>query len=130
MSWGEGDVQATAPITAWEDELWNRLTGARGIDATEELGSPIEGDAYAIRTARGLALEGEVRLFGAPHDFAATVRNLGEAYLRLRIDETCFAAPGTDEREVNLWLSLYGMPESEVERLQSELDGTLGQALA
>lgn len=106
------------------EQAWQRLMGgvAGAHGGTHGLLSikPLpaaglrEGDPYRFITADGETISGETRVFGPPRDFAGTVRELGDAYLRLRIDRAC-GTEGLGPLEVNLWLSMYGATPIEVE---------------
>jgi len=101
------------------DRAWKLLVGPQGIDAEGALGTPGEGDAYRLRTAGGLPLEGTVCIHREPKDFAATVANLEDAYLRVRIDESY---DGSSHNDANLWLSTYGLDDATFARLERELE--------
>ena len=104
------------------NEAWNRLMSPEGLLAEGDLAGRRPGDRYAIATATGERLEGEIQINNPPKDLAATVRSLNDAFLRLRIDEGCFTAP---HPEVNLWLSTYGLPAQQLAALQTSFESLL-----
>ena len=73
------------------------------------------GDRYSLGMATGDVFEGEIHIIERPHDLCATVENHNNAFLRVRIDDTY----GADtHKEVNLWLSTYGLPTEETDALR------------
>ncbi len=93
------------------DDAWKRLMGGDGLVQVGTLAGKKEGDRYSITTATGDGMEGTVYVLDPPNDLCATVENLNNGLLRLRVDNGC----GVDSAaEVNVWLSCYGMSQSEV----------------
>ncbi len=97
------------------DEAWQRLMGPEALLADGKLASRRPGDRYAITTITADHLEGAVQILNPPKDFCGTAENFNNAFLRVRIDESCMGQPG---REVNLWLSTYGLPADQTDALQ------------
>lgn len=97
------------------DEAWQRLMGPQAMLAEGDLAGRGAGDRYAIKTACGDVLEGEIRILNPPKDFCATAENFNNAFLRLRIEEASMTSP---DRQVNLWLSTYGLPAEQTDALQ------------
>ncbi len=103
------------------EDAWRRLMGgtpgAHGLLSIKPLPQAglREGDPYRFITADGETISGEVRVFNPPHDFAGTVREIGDSYLRLRIDRPSATAAGAGSLEINLWLSMYGASDIEHE---------------
>ena len=85
------------------------------------------GDRYSLGMATGDALEGEIHIVKRPHDLCATVENHNNAFLRVRIDDPHGADP---DREVNLWLSTYGLPTEETDALQQRWDEMMARLFA
>lgn len=103
-------------------EAWQRLMSPQAMLAEGDLAGCGAGDRYAIVTADGDRLEGEVRIFGPPEDFCATVENLNDAFLRLRLDAGCMTSP---KPEVSLSLSTYGLPAKVTDALQQRWQAML-----
>ena len=89
--------------------------GPQALVADGDLAGRGVDDRYAITAAAGDRLEGRIQIINPPKDFCATVENLNNAFLRVRIDEACMTAPN---RQVNLWLSTYGLPAEQTDALQ------------
>ena len=104
------------------EEAWRRLLGREALVAERVLAAGRVGDRYAITTTSGDHLAGEIRIIDPPKDFCATVENLNNAFLRVRIDEGCMTAP---HPEVNLWLSTYGLALEETDALQKRWQAML-----
>ena len=122
-------IHATRFVDRIDEGTWQRLTGEEGICAGGSLAGLEPGDRFAITTSQGDDLEGEVWIHGPPKDFAGVVTNANDAYLRLRLDQSC-THPGRSE--VNLWLSTYGLAGKRREKLrrgfESVLSGLFGAA--
>ncbi len=118
-------VHAKASIEGMHlDEAWNRMMSPEGLLAEGDLTGRSPGDRYAIATATGERLEGEIQINNPPKDLAATVESLNDAFLRLRIDEGCHTAP---HPEVNFWLSTYGLPPQQLAALQTSFESLLSE---
>jgi hypothetical protein len=106
------------------EESWRRLVepggwmGARGLTNLEP------GARYAATTAGGDAISGCVLLWQPPQQLAATVERFNNAYLR--IDSRCIGENGTPW----IWLSVYGLPDERVRRIEREWQTSLDAALA
>jgi uncharacterized protein YndB with AHSA1/START domain len=108
-------VRATCKIADMSvADAWQRLTGPQALVAQGDLAGRGVGDRYAIGTSTGDRLEGEIRLSNPPNDLCATVENLNNALLRIRVDDGCLTAP---ESQVNLYLSTYGLPADQTDGL-------------
>ena len=103
---------ARATFEISPDEAWNRLMGPAGLLREGSLADPKEWDRYSIRAATGDSFEGIVHLFQPPWDFCATVENLNNAFLRVRLDQLF------GRREANIWLSAYDLPQPQVDSLR------------
>ena len=115
-------VKARTPLTVSPEEAWARMTGPRGLASEGSLTDLREGDRYAVTTATGDRLEGEVRLAIPPSDFAATVEGLDFSLLRLSI-ERCEYPDGPIN--VQLWLAAYGVADAELQALEGRWQGML-----
>lgn len=107
-------------------EAWKRIMGPKGLVAVEHPAPTAPHERYAITTARGDRLEGIVGSFAPPKDFSATVTNWNDAWLRLHIDDIALFC----RRDVNLWMSTYGVPEDRVAKLESGLKAIFDELFA
>lgn len=113
------------------EEAWKKIMGPDGLNALGAIEKLSPGDRYAFSTASGDQLRGIARIVSPPKGFVATDEALGNAYLRVRIDEACITSPN---REAHLWLSLFGGEDAqpramEIEnRWQKMLDGLFDAA--
>ena len=94
-------------------EAWQILFGPQGLVREGRLQGLQPGDRYAIRTATGDDFAGVIHSLQPPHDFSATVENLNHALLRVHLDELF------GYRDVNFQLSIYGVPQAQVEALEA-----------
>ena len=69
------------------------------------------GDRYSIQTASASLYEGAIQYNQPPLAFCATVDNLNNALLLLGLGERAGI------RETNIWLSAYGIPQSQIDTL-------------
>lgn len=95
-------------------EAWKRILGAGGLAAEGDLARLHAGDHYAVHTAGGDRMEGEVVLVDAPHQWCATVETLNDAFFLLAVDPACKTQPRSEAR---LWLSSYGLPSDQMDAL-------------
>ncbi len=107
-----------------KEEAWQRLMSPRALLAEGDLAGRGVGDQYAITTAGGDRLEGEIRISKPPEHFCATVKNLNDAFLRLGIDDGCMTSP---ETQVSLFLSAYGLPAEQTDALQERWQAILDE---
>lgn len=116
------------------EQAWTRLMGgtpgSHGLLAIRPL--PTEGlrqgSPYRFITADGEVISGEVCMFAPPRDFAGTVRELNDAYLRVRINRSGPRTGGAGGIEIDLRLSLYGATELEAEVVEHRWGLLLGRA--
>ncbi len=122
-------VKVQTPLTVPHEEGWARMTGRGGLAREGSLEGLGEGDRYAVTTAAGDRMTGEVRMAIAPTDLAVTVEGLNFSLLRLSIER--FGYPD-GPIQVQLWLSAYGVPEAELadveSRWQAMLDGLFAES--
>ena len=108
-------------------EAWDRLMSDDGLCAEGTVNALKPGDRYGFTMSTGDVLEGEIHIIKRPHDLCATVENQNNAFLRVRIDDPY----GTDpHKEVNLWLSTYGLPSQETDALQQRWDEMMARLFA
>lgn len=114
-------VRGRDPISAAES--WQRLIGPGGWMGERGLRDLATGARYAATPAAGPEIGGRVELWQPPHQFAATVDQLNNAYLR--VDSRCIGASGTPW----IWLSIYGMPDERVREIERDWQHALDAAL-
>ena len=107
-------VWARRVISVPRADAWKRLMSAQGLLHEGSLANLREGDRYRFGSADGDVLEGLVHRSEPPVDFIGTVENLNDAFLRVQLDDL----PMRDYKDVNLWLSTYGLPEAQVRGLE------------
>jgi len=106
-----------------EADAWARLMGGDGLLAEGTIAERGEGDAYSIRTASGLRLEGTVHINQPPLDFSGTVANLNDALFRLGLE------PGKEGRTAVLWLATYGLAQETVSEIADGFDAIFERTL-
>lgn len=94
-------------------EAWERLMGPGGMTATGEFEAPEEGDVFSVTTAAGDRWSGRVQIFAPPLDCSVVVTELNDAMLRFRLDEYA------GQREVNFWLSTWGVDEEQLRAVEA-----------
>ncbi len=109
------------------DEAWDRLMSDDGLRAEQTIDTLEPGDRYALTMSSGDALQGEIYINKRPHDLCGTVENHNNAFLRVRIDDPYGANP---HKEVNLWLSTYGLPTDDTDALQQRWDAMMARLFA
>ncbi len=113
------------PTVSIED-AWNRIMGRKGLGAVEHPAPRAAHERYAITTALGERLEGVVSAWYPPYGFSATVTNWNDAWARVHIDDLALFC----RRDVNLWISTYGLPEDRVIAIQAHMDQMFGDLFA
>lgn len=108
------------------EQAWARLLSPAGIQFDGTPSALRASGPFSLRTSGGDRLEGTVSHFQPPLEFAGTVKNLNDAYLRISLDDL----PLRGYRDVNLWLSTYGLPQAQVEGLQKRWAETLEELFA
>lgn len=111
-------VRAAIPTVSPED-AWSRIWSAKGMLAVTHPEPTGAGKRYAITTAAGDRLEGVAHSFAPPREFSATVTNLNDAWLRIHVDDLRLFG----KRDVNFWMSTYGLADSRVEELKGRFEG-------
>jgi len=96
------------------EEAWRRLVGEQGIqfEPGGELLKP--GDRYRARLPTGELFEGVVHYCRPMRDMAGSVENYNHAHLSITLDDL----PMRKYRDVNLWLSTWGVPAAEVAAME------------
>jgi uncharacterized protein YndB with AHSA1/START domain len=112
---------ARGPRAVPAAEGWSRIAGPAGWFGLSDLGpEPGPGARYQARLTTGERLSGVVVLWQPPRQFAATVEQLNNAYLR--IDTGCTGDVGTPL----VWLSTYGLTPQAVQGIEHEWQVALG----
>lgn len=94
------------------DRAWRKLTAENGFLGKISIDQLNENDTYRTITTTGHEFRGIVCYKQAPTDFVATVQNLNNALFCLWFDR--FGG----NLVINLWLSAYGLPASQVQALE------------
>ena len=115
-------ANVTVNIDMPYEEAWGRLMGADGLAASGKIAGVKAGESYTIRLASGDEMEGTVQINSPPRDLALVVKNLNMSLFRLRLDKECQPDKNT---AASMWLSTYGMPQSEVNAIQSRFKNLL-----
>ncbi len=115
-------ANVTVNIDIPYEEAWNRLMGADGLAASGKIDGVRAGESYSIRLASGDDMEGTVQINNPPRDLALVVKNLNTSLFRLRLDKEC---QPDRKMAANMWLSTYGMPQSEVNAIRSRFKNLL-----
>lgn len=103
---------------------FQKVMGRGGIFAESALDLLREGERYSLRTATGNTFSGNVQFVRPPRGFCVTVDQLNDALFWLTIE----GAPG--KHEVQLWLSAYGLPASQVAAIGDQWFGVLERLFA
>jgi uncharacterized protein YndB with AHSA1/START domain len=104
------------------NESWRRILAPGGWMGRRGLTELIQGARYSARLASGLHLSGIVHLWQPTHQFAATVDDLNNAYLR--VDTRCIGEMGTPW----IWLSTYGVDAQTVHDIERDWQASLDAA--
>ena len=104
-------------------ESWRRLVGPGGWFGERGLTDSTQGTRYSTCLTTGQTLSGVMYLWHPPHQFAATVDEFNNAYVR--IDTRCIGDTGTP------WISLstYGIPLDQVRALERTWQATLDASM-
>jgi len=104
-------VWARVKVELSREEAWSRLTGSDGLNIP-----PLkQGDSFDLTTSGGEQLKGRVLLYRHGEDFVAAVENWNDAFLRFSVEK--YSRPRA-HTEPNLWLSTYGLMNSQVMAFQ------------
>lgn len=105
-------------------QVWALLTQPGGFVSEGRIDVLAPGSTYRLTLRSGDVLEGRVEILDRPHDFAASVDNLGRGLFRLG-HEACAGGP-----EAVLWLSTWGQTASAVETLRQRWSHALAETFA
>lgn len=116
---------AIEPHALTVDDAWNRLTGPDGWLGPTGLAGARVGADWSARTATGESLSGAALLVQPPHQFAGTVREFGNALLRVGLESGHGALP-----EAWIFLATWDRPVSAVESLAAAWRDSVRERLA
>jgi uncharacterized protein YndB with AHSA1/START domain len=104
-------------------ESWRRLVGPGGWFGERGLTDSTRDARYSVGLTTGQTLSGVMYLWQPPRQFAATVDQFNNAYVRL--DTRCIGDTGTP------WISLstYGIPLDQVRALEGTWQATLDASM-
>jgi len=105
-------------------ESWQRLMSPGGWVGPRGLTGISEGQPYETNLSNGQHASGQVYLWQPPRQFAASVVELNNAYLR--VDTRCLGETGTPL----IWLSTYGVAAETVRRIEHDWQAALDAAFA
>jgi uncharacterized protein YndB with AHSA1/START domain len=106
------------PVASSAAEAWRRVTGPEGLGCGPEAEGWKPGAPMDFRTSDGDRFVGEVLLTN-PSELTARVSNLGDAFLRISVEEH---GGGT---HVWLWLATYGRAADETRALQGRWEAMM-----
>ncbi len=106
-------------------EAWERLV-SRALPEVD-LAATREGDEVTLETPHGDSWRATVAIATPPHDFAAFVGDVNDAYLRFRLDPS-FTERG--KNEANFYLSTYGIDAARVAEIEESWTAFLAELLA
>jgi uncharacterized protein YndB with AHSA1/START domain len=109
------------------EDAWERLTGPDGLTAKGTIEGRKAGDELDVETATGDTLRGEIQIINPPKDLAVILSSLNDAYLRIRIDESCVTA---GQRRANLLLSTFEIGDEQRAGLERRLDELMDRLFA
>ncbi|MDN5203668.1 SRPBCC domain-containing protein [Fulvivirgaceae bacterium BMA10] len=102
------------------DQIWSRFMGEKCFNALDQLEYLKKGDQYNFVLDDGEIYRGTVLYLNAPMDFLGTIENLGNALLRVKIEN--FA----EKPEADVWISQYDATDQQIQQFQSYWDRKLG----
>lgn len=101
------------------ERAWQKIMGPDGLVAVSHPAPHGANERYAVTTAAGDRLEGVVHAYYPPKGLSGTVTNMNDAWMRLHLDELALF----HVRDVNFWISTYGLDAPRVDELQAHFDG-------
>jgi len=108
------------------EEAWRRMIGAQGVHFDPSAEELKPGSRYRARLATGELFEGVVHYCRPTRDFAGSADNHNHAHLSITFDDL----PMRKYRDVNLWLSTWGVPHAEVEAMAAGWNTLLAKLFA
>jgi|SRR5271170_4380149 len=113
---------ARVPSSKNYREMWSALTGAKGILAEGSFKGLSRGDKYSIRAVTGDVFEGTVVSHIPNKQFAGTVENMNNSFLRIVLDN-----PGVTE--AGIWLASWGAQPAANQTFEWRWTNALQKAL-
>jgi len=98
-------------------DVWGKIFSDQGLASVSDPRSLAPGGKLLLGFGRVKDLEAQVRMARIPAAFSALVPGLNDALLFVELE---------GGGHCGFWLSTYGIPRSEVERLQSQLNEMVG----
>ena len=92
------------PVRPSKGDAWRRFIGPEGLALPTSLASAREGDPWSATLATGEALSGTVLSWTPPHEFGATVAELGDGILRAGVERI------GESLEAWLWFAVWNAP--------------------
>ena len=111
-------------VTTTREEAYRRLVGPQGLFVEGIAADLRAGERYALRAATSEPFAGRVEFIVPPRGFCVTVDQLNDALFWLTIE----GAAG--KHEVQLWLSAYGVAQTDVDAFGRRWQGVLENLLA
>ena len=93
-----------APLRQSKQDAWRRLIGPEGLALPDRLATAREGDPWSATLATGEALSGTVLTSAPPHEFGATITELGDGILRAGVENI------GSTLEAWLWFAAWNAP--------------------
>ncbi len=97
-------------ISISREQAYQRLVESKGLFAEGSIAGSRAGQSYRLRAVTGEEFSGRVEFNIPPRGFCVTVEQMNDALLWLTIE----GAPG--KHEAQLWLSAFGVPQTQVEQ--------------
>ena len=114
-------ARGSRPATAVDS--WQRVVAPGGWMGPLGLTSGALGAPYEVSLSTGQRISGHVLLWQPPRQFAASVAELNDAYMR--VDTRCLGETGTPL----IWLSAYGLAADRVRDIERDWQAALDLAL-
>ncbi|MGH7494229.1 MAG: SRPBCC domain-containing protein [bacterium] len=95
------------------EQGWQRLFGPEMLVHEGGVENLKQGDRYTLRTAAGDVFSGAVFTCDPPREFSATVENFNNGILEVHADALF------DYRDANFYLFTYGIPQRQLEDIES-----------
>lgn len=104
-------------------QLWTALLGGLGLAMSASEASQAAGQWLTAQLGDE-ALQAEVRAAESPHVLTLRLPELNEASLFIELE------PGDENLSCGVWLSTYGLDESQVKRLEQAVEDWCGDLLS
>jgi len=111
-------------VNTSREQAFRKLLSAGGIFATDARAALVPGKEYSLKATTGEAYSGRVQFVHAPRGFCVSVRERNDALLWLTIEGVA------GKIEVQLWLSAFGLDQTEVDAFEKQWQRQLQNILA